>query len=349
MPRPISLARMQYYPTPPGVAEAIAHALTRSAPGLIRAIDPACGEGTALCVATAGLGGPLDRYGIELNQQRAEIARTKLSRTLHSDIRTTRVANAAFRLCFLNPPYDYDVAAAPDEAAQRLELHFLQASLRYLAPAGVLVYLISDRRLSQRVTSLLAYQLERLQVFRFPPQEYARFRQVILFGTRKPKPYREEGIYRTLRAIHTGTLIPPDLPASLDPPYPVPVSSRAPHLLFQNLALDPEDLVREIEQYGAYTTTFHRLHPAIDAQRLRPLMPLRRGHLALVLASGHLNNELVTDPRGARLLVKGRTEKDISRTEEHAEDGSTIITERDRLRIVLTALDLRSGQLETIQ
>jgi len=42
--RPISQARA-VLPHPTGVAEAIAHALTRSAPGLIRAIDPACGEG----------------------------------------------------------------------------------------------------------------------------------------------------------------------------------------------------------------------------------------------------------------------------------------------------------------
>ena len=349
MTRPISQARMQYYPTPPSVADAIAHALTRSAPGLIRAIDPACGEGTALCLATTHLGDPVDRYGIELNQQRAEIARTKLTRTLHSDIRTTRVANGAFGLCFLNPPYDHEIAAAPDEAAQRLELHFLQASLRYLAPAGVLVYLISDRRLGQRITSLLAYQLERIQVFRFPPEEYARFRQIVLFGTRKPTPCREDQVLGMLRAIHIGTLVPPDLPTSLDPPYPVPVSPRVPHLLFQNLALDPEDLVREIDQYGAYAATFHRLHPDTDAERLRPLMPLRRGHLALVLASGHLNNELVTDPRGTRLLVKGRTEKAVSRSEERAEDGSTIITERDLLKIVITALDLRSGEFQTIQ
>ena len=154
--------------------------------------------------------------------------------------------------------------------------------------------------------SLLAYQLERIQVFRFPPEEYARFRQIVLFGTRKPKPCREDQVLGMLRAIHTGTLVPPDLPASLDPPYPIPVSSRVPHLLFQNLGLDPEDLVHEIDQYGVYAATFHRLHPDSDAQRLRPLMPLRRGHLALVLASGHLNNELVTDRRGTRLLVKGR-------------------------------------------
>ena len=350
MTRLISQARMQYYPTPPSVAEAIARGLTRSAPGLIRVIDPACGEGTALCLATTGLGDPVDRYGIELNLQRAQIARTKLTRTLHSDIRTTRVANHAFGLCVLNPPYDRDVAAQPDEATQRLELHFLQASLRYLAPTGVLVYLISDRRLSHRIANLLAYQLDRLRVFRFPAQEYARFRQIVLFGARKAKPYRDDQSLHSLHAIHAGALIPPDLPPVLDPPYPVPTASRVPNLLFQNLAPDPEDIIHDIEHSGAYAATLQRLHPERATQRLRPLMPLRRGHLALVLASGHLNNELVEDPQtGTQLLVKGRTEKDVSRTEEEAEDGSTIITERDVLKIVITAWDLHSGELHTIR
>lgn len=79
-------------------------------------------------------------------------------------------------------------------------------------------------------------------------------------------------------------------------------------------------------------------------------MPLRRGHLALVLASGHLNNELVQDPKtGVRLLVKGRTEKDIVRTEATEADGTKVITERDVLTIVITALDLRTGKIRTMK
>ena len=176
-----SQAKMQYYPTPPAIAEAIARSLIRSAPGLIRAIDPACGEGTALCLATGLLGDPVERYGIELNQERAEVARGVLTRILRTDIRSTRVANDAFGLLFLNPPYDFDIPAL-DEAAQRLELYFLQAAVRYLAVGGILVYLIPDRRLNSKIANLLAYHFERIQVFRFPGEAYSPYQQIVLFA-----------------------------------------------------------------------------------------------------------------------------------------------------------------------
>jgi SAM-dependent methyltransferase len=341
---------MGYYPTPDVVAQRIGRALTRAGIGVIRTLDPCCGEGTALVLATKDLAEPVERYGIELNQARAMAAKEKLTRVLRADLRSTRIANGAFGLVHLNPPYDFSVRTQLDEAAERLELHFLQASLRYLQPQGILVYLIPERRLESRIASLLAYHLEAVQVFRFPGDTYEAFKQIVLFGVRKAKPYRDEEVLRHLQAIGRLTAAPPDLPESVPAPYRIPAAPAARSLLFQNLDVEPEDLLREIETHGLNGSLMDRLHPPAAAHTLRPLMPLRRGHLALVLASGHLNTELVEDPRThTRLLVKGRTEKDVSRSEREAEDGSTIITERDLLKIVITALDLRSGKLLTIQ
>ena len=343
-----SQAKMQYYPTPPAIAEAIARSLIRSAPGLIRAIDPACGEGTALRLATGPLGDPVERYGIELNQERAEVACGVLTRILRADIRSTRVANDAFGLLFLNPPYDFDIPAL-DEAAQRLELYFLQAAVRYLAVGGVLVYLIPDRRLTSKIANLLAYHFERIQVFRFPGEAYSPYQQIVLFAVRKATPFRDDEVLRTLRSIGARTITPPDLPEHVEPAYSVPTSRRVANLLFQSLSVDPQDLVQEMEKHGLTEVIFRRLHPEAAAYRMRPIMPLRRGHLALVLASGHLNNELVEDPMtGDRLLVKGRTEKDTVRQEDQEADGGKTITERDVLKIIITALDLRSGELQTM-
>ncbi len=347
--RPAGQAKMGYYPTPDVVAQRIGRALTRAGIGVIRTLDPCCGEGTALVLATENLAEPVERYGIEINQERAMAAKEKLTRVLRADLRSTRIANGAFGLVYLNPVYDFSVRTQLDEAAERLELHFLRASLRYLQPQGILVYLIPERRLESRIASLLAYHLEAIQVFRFPGDTYEAFKQIVLLGVRKVKPYRDEEVLHHLQAIGRLSAAPPDLPESLPAPYRIPAAPAARSLLFQNLDLEPEDLLQEIETHGLNGSLMDRLHPTL-AHRLRPLMPLRRGHLALVLASGHLNNELVEDPRThTRLLVKGRTEKDVSRSEKEAEDGSTIITERDLLKIVITALDLRSGKLLTIQ
>jgi predicted RNA methylase len=344
-----SQAKMQYYPTPTAIAEAVARSVTRSGPGLIRTIDPACGEGTALLLTTASLGDPIERYGIELNQDRAQTARSVLTRVLRTDIRSTRVANNAFGLVYLNPPYDFDIAVL-EEAAQRLELYFLQVALRYLTIKGVLVYLIPEPRLNSKIANILAYQFEHIRVFRFPDAAFTAYRQVVIFAIRKATPLRDDETLRTLREMGIGTIQPPDLPDQVEPAYTVPSSLPVANLLFQSLSVEPEDLVQEIERYGLDEMVFRRLHPEAAAYRMRPLMPLRRGHLALVLASGYLNNELVEDPKtGDRLLVKGRTEKNTVRLEEHDASGGTTITERDVLNIVITALDLHSGELQTMK
>jgi SAM-dependent methyltransferase len=342
--------RMGHYPTPPVVSAAIARSITPAAPGLLRTLDPCCGDGAALRQATAALGTTVERYGIELHQARAQVARGVLTRVLHADIRGTRIANAAFGFILLNPPYDFDTKRELDEATARLELVFLQASLRFLQPGGLLVYLIPDKRLGTRLAKLLAYHLQDIQVFRFPCAEYERFSQIIVFGVRKPTPFQEEPVIRTLQAIGHGLVTPPELPEALPVPYRIPVAFPGRQLLFQSLSVDPQDLLQEIETTGAYPAFLRQLAPQSAAQRLRPLMPLRRGHLALVLASGHLNNELVRDPRtGHPVLIKGRTEKEVARTEATEADGTRVITERDVLTIVITALDLTTGKIQTLQ
>ena len=221
-------AKMGYYPTPDVVAQRIGRALTRAGAGVIRTLDPCCGAGTALVLATQDLGEPVERYGIELNQERAAAAKETLTRVLRADLRSTRIANGAFGLVYLNPPYDFSVRTHLDEAAERLELHFLQASLRYLQPQGILVYLIPERRLDSRIASLLAYHLEAIQVFRFPGDSYEPFKQIVLFGVRKATPYRDEEVQQHLQAIGRLAAAPPELPENFPAPYGVPVSPPSP-------------------------------------------------------------------------------------------------------------------------
>jgi hypothetical protein len=68
-----------------------------------------------------------------------------------------------------------------------------------------------------------------------------------------------------------------------------------------------------------------------------------------VVASGHLDNEVVEDRlTGERFLVKGTTRKETIRTEAEG-DGTLVITERDVLRISITALDLRTGAVQVME
>ena len=72
-------------------------------------------------------------------------------------------------------------------------------------------------------------------------------------------------------------------------------------------------------------------------------MPLRRGHMAMLVAAGFLDN-LVLEADGRRILVKGRTTKELVLAEE------TENTEvyRERLKTTVVALDLDDGEITDI-
>lgn len=86
---------------------------------------------------------------------------------------------------------------------------------------------------------------------------------------------------------------------------------------------------------------------------MRPLMPLRRGHLAVLIAAGFLNNILLqADPStgsgraGRHVLVKGRTYKESVPVES---GDPEVEIEREVLRTSVVALDLRTGRFDVIQ
>jgi len=82
-------------------------------------------------------------------------------------------------------------------------------------------------------------------------------------------------------------------------------------------------------------------------------MPLRRGHLAVLIAAGFLNNIPLDAPSKGlgqaprRVLVKGRTYKETIPVDSDNPDVE--IARREVLRTSVVALDLRSGRFEVIE
>ena len=147
-------AKGGYYPTPERVVDLIAD-LIHTPTGYyyreresLRILDPCCGAGDALQRLVEGLSRPnspvsgtgqalsMETYGIELHRDRAEEAEARLDHVLAADLFATSIANGAFGLLFLNPPYDYD------SEDKRTEHAFLTQTTRYLADDGLLVFIV---------------------------------------------------------------------------------------------------------------------------------------------------------------------------------------------------------------
>ena len=129
------------------------------------------------------------------------------------------------------------------------------------------------------------------------------------------------------------------------PIYELPALSAGP-VVFASQFFEPETAAAEARERGlwANTTLIERFWPAGE-RAVRPLMPLRRGHLAVLIAAGFLDNVMIDDGT-RRVLVKGRITK-VSRPVESADPDVEI--EREFLRTSVVMLDLGTGEFEDIE
>ena len=337
-------AKGGYYPTPERVVDLIAD-LIHTPSGYyyreretVRILDPCCGAGDALQRLAERLDRPnsmpIETYGVELHRDRADEAEKRLHRTLASDLFQTSIANGAFGLLLLNPPYDWD------SEDKRVEHAFLTQTTRYLAESGLLVFIVPRQRLSYSARYLSTHY-GRLQCWAFPDPEREVFDQVVLFGYRKTDPVPDAHAEGMVMEWSVGQ--PEPLRSARYTEFS-PATAPSGDILFTTRTVDPAAAAAEARRSGLWTNTdiTDSLWPAGDA-RTRPLMPLRRGHIAMLVAAGFLNN-LALEAGGRRMLVKGRTSKEM----ELVEDSPEKEVHRERLNTTVVALDLDSGEIADI-
>jgi len=336
-------AKMGFYPTPALVVSLISNILIRDGTGTIRLLDPCAGEGEALKEIGQCL--KAETYGIELDRERGRRARENLTQCLITDYEATRIRNQAFSLLYLNPPYDWAIKNDEVSASERYERTFLRNTIKYLMPNGILVYLIPQSRLDKAIATILSYRFRDLRVFRFPDDDYHSFKQVVIFGVVKKRPEPDDELVRYLIKVGQGQSMIPSLD-NADCTYTVPSSPAGRNFLFRSAEIDPDELAVELKEHGLRGTIDRMVSPLSLSERIRPIMPLRHGHLAQLLACGMMNG-VVFDKEGDNpLLVKGITKKVVDARTEH-EDGKERIIETDRIVITIHAIN-EKGDLITI-
>ncbi len=312
-----------FYPTPPTVTTLLATLLVAPRGG--RLLDPCAGLGVFAATLARDLG--LESYGVEINDTRAGEAAMPLDHLLHTDALKLTMTHESVGLLALNPPYDYD------DEVRRLEHAFLLKTTPYVQPGGVLALLVPQQRLSVSASYLTAHYTD-IRVWRFPDEEYQAYRQVVLLARKKAGPERDAAAARALTELAKGELEP--LTAGACPPYAIPRAGAAP--LFAASELDPLAAAREAGA-EAWPTLAGRLWPR-EAPRIRPLMPMKKGHVAQFAVAGLLSNVVLHDEAGNPFVVKGQAEKSTVVKVAEGEDSVTR-TERDVLQTRLTLLDVR--------
>ena len=338
-----------YYPTPLRCVDLLSgmirvniapHRMQRET---LRVLDPCCGTGEASNRLAMNLsrktGAEIETYGVELDANRAGEAALKMDFLLSSDIFQTMIANNLFHVLYLNPPYDWE------EEHKRMEQAFLAHCTRYLAPGALLIFVVPKHRLAVSAHYLSAHY-DRLKCWRFPDEEYEDFDQVVLMAARKVEPWENPHSESVINAW--AACDPQEMDALLEEPGYSPhsvMTDEQANILFTVRRVEPQRAAREARKTGLWTNPALRdsLWPA-GTPKTQPLMPLRHGHMAMLVAAGFLDN-LCLEANGTQILVKGRTTKRMEQMP--SEPGQEVW--QDRMHTTIRTLNTDTGEIRDIK
>src|SRR5581483_7454677 len=324
-------AKAGFYPTPTEVVEIIQTWIEEKAPGLRRLLDPCCGTGEPAARIAAAAG--CDVYGVEINTERAKRAKKLLSKVVAGDLFSVKARPGAFSILYLNPPYDFDADNG------RAELSFLKHTVPYLTPGGLLLFLLPQARITTRIARVLSAYFRDLRIRKFPAQEFEAFGQIVITGIKKAHAEIDSETLTSLTQIPTA-----DLPEMHRKEFSFTIPAVGKDFFIRSSEFGLDELAEEIK-----TSSLWR-EPALGLVReeeqtraaIQPLMPPRKAHLAMLIAAGLINNQ-VLEANGRKLLIKGTAKKVIDRSEEETEKGIKI-TERERIVTQINAFDLNTGE-----
>jgi len=343
MARIASQAKAGFYPTPDTVCELLKTKIDFEE-GITRLLDPCCGKGKTLSRLAAGV--PTIAYGIELDHQRANEARSRLTKVSWGDALTEMLVSPnAFGLLYLNPPYDHDVSDGT--GAQRLEVLFLRRYMGALQVGGYLVLVIPYYILKYCAKPLSRYFSD-VQVYAFPEADFSAFKQCVVFA-RKERLVAKEKAAEVQADLTTLSHMTPELFTEMAGPLDhaetitIPTAT-GPLKTFRAKKTDPLEAIPLVRKAGILKGALGEFIPRKNNE-IRPLTPLENGHLALMLAGGYMNGAVERD--GRQLVIKGM----VTKKEEVISGGenSDRVVTKDKYIPTVKVIDMQTAELLTVQ
>jgi len=317
----------------PAHAEAISHAATflRAPDGQPFTIcDPCAGEGAAIRQLGELLSCPQDMtYAIELDDSRAEKVRAALPEghvLAPASLFGCRATLNSFSFIWLNPPFDFSFGG------HRVESRFLLTATDWLMPSGVMALVCPEEVASEHSEirrHFLTY-FENCMIVPFP-DEHRPFNEVTVFGQKRSRPMIDQSDPK--RSLAPNGFIY-DIPPGIGPK------------VFQKL----EPTEPELEQMLANSPLRSHLTVLPEVPLPSPPLALGIGHVALLLASGHLDG--VVHPEGKPPhVVRGTSRKrefvsDVTDTLNPDGSTTTKTTISEKIELVVRTVDL-TGDIHT--
>ena len=347
--RPPAIERMGYYPTDDPVVEIICSYLKPSVANG-RLFDPCAGEGKA--ASTLGNALNCETWGVELSPERAEKAQNVMDKVYQAPWQACVLSDESVSWLYLNPPYEFDRF----DGQKRLEWDFLKTTTSKLMRGGLLTYIIPQKILGMmEVARLLAGHYEAITVYRFPECLYEKFKQVVVLAYKR-KVFHAPTDKEVLSLQNLATSELESIETAIEPVYELlPAPSRGANgkpILFKRTDWEPDEVVEATIEAGVQKTSewLDLIHPMRGlAQLSQPVMPLKKGHIAMLMASGMMGTVRLTDEAGKPMLIKGRVIKVVEKTEQPDSKEADTVVEIYKDRFVTTVAVLKQDGIQVIQ
>ena len=322
--------RLGFYPLPIAEAKRI-RTFLQFPEQVCSALDPCIGEGVAFAEITRDA--KTRRYGIELEAQRAALARSSADEVIHGNCFDVQCPVESFSLIYLNPPYDFEIG---EDKSQRMERLFLDHVYRWLKRGGMLI-LVIPRDYILDCGQILAYQFRDVRVYHLTEPDSVKYKQVVVMGVRLTRSERDrlqDSEITRARMWYESLARDPEkllsLPSEPDHQYVV-LPSDPVQLVYRGLPLDQiEDLLPRSSAYRQASAVLFAQQADISG---RPLTPLHGGHVGLLCTAGMLNG--IFGDGETRHIAHWQSIKLVDKSEEE-EDGTTVIREKERFSNELT-------------
>lgn len=277
--RSVGRTKLGYYPLPEAEGRRLRTLFAFPDDATASVLDPCAGTGTALHLLTAGA--KVEKYGVELDANRAEVAAASGIRMVQGNAFDAVGKAGSFSFLYLNPPYDFEIGPMSNK---RMEYLFLDHTYHLLVEGGVLLLVVPEDRLDSSIP-LLAGNFVKLQVFSLSDPESERFKQAALIGVRKRVRGQD---YEQNRASLQRLIYRPDMPVleGAEMVYSIPPTPST-SLLYRGL---PHDAIEDLlPSSSAWKQAKAFLMPREEIAGGRPITPLHAGHAGLLATAGMLN------------------------------------------------------------
>ncbi len=323
----------------------------------VSVLEPSIGDASAVIEVTgAQQNENIKIFGVELNDEVADVTAKNphVEALLKADFTNgIMVRKSCFSFCFANPPY---LTERYDDGEQtRLEKQFLERIINYLKPNGILVWVVSYKQFfeAQHVRMWMR-NFETLAMYRFRPEEFQKFSQIVVVGRKKPKG--------ELSATQVGDYLSKyyidkleNLPHDITPWIPVIPSASSGVDLFTTREFRAEDVFAYLDSNGLSKDIITALDRRIavkcfsEGELKRPPIPVKNDSLFLLVASGVGQGFTGSEENGDLHLQRGVAEvieeshipssEDEYGDEEETHTGRMVVTTRTAISMTVLEND----------